>query len=87
MKRWMTDPFYIKYTGMAVMFAGMAAMAAAHLEGEVRSTLGYTGLAIALPSTIIAGIAWILDAANRRTCGRGAGVRCSTDSDATQNIP
>ena len=57
----------VKYTGIAGMFSGVTLIAVANILGDVKSAVGYTGLAIALPSVLIAGIALMLDAGRSYT--------------------
>ena len=61
MKSRFTKLKVMKYTATAGMFSGVILIAVANLLGDVKSTMGYTGLAIALPSVAIAGMAWMLD--------------------------
>lgn len=57
----------VKYTATAATFSGVVMIAVANLLGDVKSTMGYTGLAIALPSVAVAGIAWMLDSGSSPT--------------------
>lgn len=68
MLRRLTSLHYVKYYGLTVMFAGLALIAAAQLDGDIRSATGYAGFAVALPGVLTAGIAWLKDDRNGTDC-------------------